>query len=428
MIRNYLVFLGRAHRLSLSGSRLYYSWMALLALLALIGARTFFQQLAGGLGATGMSDQVSWGVYNASLTYYVGLAVSAVLLVIPAYIYRNKEMYDAVLIGGLLAVSAIVACLLFVAVDVGRPDRFWHVIPFIGTPNFPSSMLAWDVIVLTGYLIVTLYLSSYLLYVKYLGREPVFLLYGPFIALSIVWAVSIHLITVFLYVGLIGRPFWNAAVVAPRFLGSAFTAGPGILIIAFLCIRRYAHYQVSQKAIDILRYIVTASLLLNIFLLSCETFKEFYAAHSPSSSTRYLFLGLEYLGQYQGQLVPWIWTAVVLQFVAAAILCIGPVAHRSSYLITACVFANVGIWIEKGMGMVVPGFVPSPQGTVVGYSPSWSEMFVSLGIFAFGLLLFSFMLHVAVPIIDGDFHVSGQEGRLRHEGHLGGERRHPAAT
>lgn len=411
-MRDCLVFLYRAHVRSFSGSRLYYLWMALLALVAWIGAYAFMRQLVGGLGMTSMSDQVPWGAYNANFTYCVGLVVSAVLLVIPAYIYRQKEMDDVALLGGLLAVAAIVTCLLFVMVDVGRPDRFWHVIPFLGKPNFPSSMLAWDIVVLGGYLILNSCICFYLLYMKYLGRSPNLALYWPFIAISVALAVSTHLITIFMYAGLVGRPFWNSAVVAPRFFGSAFTAGAGILIFAFQTIRRHANYDVSQKAIDLLRYIVTAALFINLFLLSCEAFKELYAAPGRVSSTRYLFFGLEHGGHYYNTLVPWIWTAMGMQLAAGVILAHPSLARRTLFLDAACVLAIVGIWLEKGMGMVIPGFVPSPQGSMVEYFPSWTEMVVATGVWAFGLLAFSWMVHTAIPIMTGEFHVHDEQGRL----------------
>jgi len=411
MIRNYLVFLGRAFVLSFSGRPLFYAWMTALTIVAAVGGHAFCRQMVEGLDVTGMTDQISWGVYIANFTFLVGLAAAAVMLVIPAYIYRNEAMHEVVLLGELLAIAALIMCLLFVMVDLGRPDRFWHMIPSIGKFNFPSSMLAWDVIVLNGYLAVNLHICGYLLYMKYLGRTPTLLFYMPFIIVSIAWAVSVHTVTAFLYVGLVGRPFWNTAIVAPRFLGSAFTAGPGVLIIAFQIIRRFSSYKIRDEAIHTLRNIVTASLLINIFLLGCETFKEFYAASAHSSSARYLFFGLEHHGHYYGKLVPWIWTAITMELVAGTILIIPPIARRIACLNVACVLAIIGIWIEKGMGMVVPGFVPTPQGTVVEYAPTWTETLVCAGIWAFGMLLFSWMLHLALPILTGEFHVETPETR-----------------
>lgn len=409
MVRDFVQFTIRVLALSFYGSRLYVVWMISLTILSAIGWRAFTNQMVVGLVDTGMTDQISWGIYIANFTFLVGVAAAAVMLVIPAYIYRNKDMHDVVLIGELLAIAAIVMCLLFVAVDIGRPDRFWHMIPGIGKFNFPSSMLSWDVLVLNGYLLVNAYICVYLLFNKYMDRKPTFLFYIPFVMISIAWAVSIHTVTAFLYVGLVGRPFWNTAIVAPRFLGSAFTAGPGILILTFQLIRTYTDYDISDRAIHILRNIVTASLLINLFLLACETFKEFYAASAHSSSARYLFFGLEHQGHFYGSLVPWIWSAIVMEVIAAVILIIPPVARRINFLNIACVFAIIGIWIEKGMGMVVPGFVPSPQGTVIEYFPSLNEITIVIGIWAFGILMFTWMLHMAIPILTGKYHVATED-------------------
>lgn len=403
IIKDYLVFLARVFVLSFSGNRWFYLWMAVLTVIAVIGGNAYSRQLVEGLAVTGMTDQVSWGAYIANFTFLVGVAAASVMLVIPAYIYRHKEMHDVVLYGELLAVAAIVMSLLFVVVDLGRPDRFWHLIPVVGIFNFPGSMLSWDVIVLNGYLLLNLHICGYLLYMRYLGRKPTVMFYLPFVFISIVWAISIHTVTAFLFVGLVGRPFWNAAIVAPRFLGSAFTAGPGILIIAFQIISRVSQVKVSDSALHLLRNIVTASLLINLFLLSCEAFKEFYSEALHNSSAKYLFFGLH----GHNLLVPWIWTALIMELVAACILVIPPLARRMPFLNVACVLAICGIWVEKGMGLIVPGFVPTPLGTIIEYVPSWNEVWVCLGIWAFGLLLFSWMLHLAIPIISGEFRKEG---------------------
>ena len=226
-----------------------------------------------------MSDEVSWGVYIANFTFLVGVAAAAVMMVIPVYIYDNEELHDLVIFGELLAVAAILMCLAFVTVDLGRPDRFWHLIPGIGQFNFPESMLSWDVIVLNGYLLLNVHICGYLLYSRYRGRKPAKWFYIPFVFIAIVWAVSIHTVTAFLYVGLGGRPFWNSAIVGPRFLASAFTAGPALIILALQIIRRVTQYRISDKALLTLRGIVQVSMLINVFLLANEVFKEFYSGN-----------------------------------------------------------------------------------------------------------------------------------------------------
>jgi Ni/Fe-hydrogenase subunit HybB-like protein len=395
-MRNYLVFLWRCARIAFVGDWRYYAWMGVLTALTLIGLNAYCKQLVHGLIVTGMSDEVSWGVYIANFTFLVGVAAAAVMMVIPVYIYDNEELHDLVIFGELLAVAAIVMCLAFVTVDLGRPDRFWHLIPGIGEFNFPASMLSWDVIVLNGYLLLNVHICGYLLYCRYHNRKPSKWFYIPFVFIAIFWAVSIHTVTAFLYVGLGGRPFWNSAIVGPRFLASAFSAGPALIILALQVIRSVTHYRITDKALLTLRSIVQVAMIINVFLLANEVFKEFYSGNLHVASSKYLFLGLH----GHRALVPWIWTAVGLNLIGMFILVL-PVSHSLKWLNVACVCCIVGIWIEKGMGLVIPGFVPTPLGAVVEYSPSLNETLVCVGIWAFGLMLYTIFLRMAVPILQG---------------------------
>ena len=394
--RNYLVFLRRCARIAFVGDWRYYTWMGVLTVVALFGLNAYAKQFAHGLIVTGMSDEVSWGVYIANFTFLVGVAAAAVMMVIPVYIYDNEELHDLVIFGELLAVAAIIMCLMFVTVDLGRPDRFWHLIPGIGQFNFPASMLSWDVIVLNGYLLLNVHICGYLLYSRYRGVKPGKWFYIPFVFVAIFWAVSIHTVTAFLYVGLGGRPFWNSSIVGPRFLASAFTAGPALIILALQVIRRVTHYHITDKALLTLRAIVQVSMLINVFLLVNEVFKEFYSGNLHVISSRYLFLGLH--GHHA--LVPWIWSAITLNLIAMVILVL-PLSRSLKYLNVACVLSIVGIWIEKGMGLVIPGFTPTPLGALVEYTPSLNETLVCLGIWALGLLCYTIFLRMTVPILQG---------------------------
>jgi molybdopterin-containing oxidoreductase family membrane subunit len=352
-----------------------------------------------------MSDEVSWGVYIANFTFLVGVAAAAVMMVIPVYIYDNEELHDLVIFGELLAVAAIIMCLAFVTVDLGRPDRFWHLIPGLGQLNFPASMLSWDVIVLNGYLLLNVHICGYLLYCRYRDRKPSKWFYIPFVFVAIGWAVSIHTVTAFLYVGLGGRPFWNSSIVGPRFLASAFTAGPALIILALQIIRRITEYRITDKALLTLRSIVQVSMLINVFLLVNEVFKEFYSGNLHVASSKYLYLGLH--GYHA--LVPWIWTAIVFNLVAMVLLVL-PLSRSLKWLNLTCVLCIVGIWIEKGMGLVIPGFIPTPLGAMAEYRPSLNETLICLGIWAFGLLCYTVFLRMAVPILQGKLS-KANEGR-----------------
>ncbi len=395
-IRNYLVFLWRCVRIAFVGDWRYYTWMGVLTFLCLLGLNAYAKQFVHGLHVTGMSDEVSWGVYIANFTFLVGVAAAAVMMVIPVYIYNNEELHDLVIFGELLAVAAILMCLAFVTVDLGRPDRFWHLIPGIGQFNFPASMLSWDVVVLNGYLLLNVHICGYLLYCRYQDRKPAKWFYIPFVFVAIVWAVSIHTVTAFLYVGLGGRPFWNSAIVGPRFLASAFSAGPALIILALQIIRRVTSYRITDRALLTLRSIVQVSMLINVFLLANEVFKEFYSGNLHVASSKYLYLGLH----GHNALVPWIWTAIAFNLIAMVLLVL-PLSRSLKWLNLTCILAIVGIWIEKGMGLVIPGFIPTPLGEMVEYRPSLNETLICFGIWAFGLLCYTCFLRMAVPILEG---------------------------
>jgi molybdopterin-containing oxidoreductase family membrane subunit len=255
-------------------------------------------------------------------------------------------MHETVLIGELLAIASIVMCLAFVVVDLGRPDRFWHLIPGIGRFNWPVSMLTWDVIVLNVYLILNLHICGYLLYMRYLGRKPNPRWYVPFVLLSILWAISIHTVTAFLYCGLGGRPFWNSALLAPRFLASAFVSGPAFIILTLMLVQRFRWFHVGDGPIRTLVAIVRVTVLINLLMLASELFTAFYTGGSHASSAHYLFFGL---GDAH-DLVPWMWTSLVFN-VAAAFAFLNPrVVEQKIWLVAGCVLAFVGIGSKRAWG------------------------------------------------------------------------------
>ncbi|MBI5543639.1 MAG: polysulfide reductase NrfD [Deltaproteobacteria bacterium] len=388
-------FLWQLLVLSTDGSALFYAWMTALTAVALVGANAWAQQLVQGMTVTGMTDHVSWGLYIANFTFMVGVAAGGVMMVIPAYVYGDRKMHAVVIIGEMLAVAAIVMAMLFVLVDLGRPDRFWHLVPGLGQFNWPFSMLAWDVLVLNGYLLLNLHICGYLLYTHFLGRAPAPRWYVPFVFLSIAWAISIHTVTAFLYSGLGGRPLWNSALLAPRFLASAFVSGPAFLVVAMHVAKRFAGLALTGRPVHVLVGILKVTVLLNLFMVLSEVFTEFYGGGAHTASARYLFVGLH--GHHA--LVPWIWTAVALNVFSAAMLYLPGIRERAGLLVLACALTFVGVWIEKGMGLVIPGFIPSTLHEIVEYRPSLTEWKVTAGIWAFGLLVYTLAIKIAAPIL-----------------------------
>lgn len=376
------------------GNRSYHIWMAALTLIMLFGMYNYGIQLEEGLSATGMTDRVSWGLYISNFTFLVGVAAAAVMLVLPAYVLKNIDFKQAVLIGEGLAVAALLMCLAFVVADMGGPARLWHMIPGIGVFNFPNSMLAWDVIVLNGYLFINITIPLYILMMRYMGKVPNPKIYIPGVFLSVFWAVGIHMVTAFLYQGLQARPFWNNALLGPRFLASAFAAGPALIIIVLAIIRKFTAFKIEDKTIKKISLIVTVAAQINLIMLISELFKEFYAPTHHSISAVYLFFGLE----GKTALLPWIWTSISLNVIATVALTFHKIRSNLKILYVLCGMLFIAIWIEKGFGLIVPGFIPGPWGKIAEYTPSLVEIFVTLGIWAMGAFIFTILAKTGIAI------------------------------
>jgi Ni/Fe-hydrogenase subunit HybB-like protein len=395
---SYPSFLWRSLILATDGSFLFYAWMTLLTAVFLVGINAWSHQVAEGMILTHMTDHVSWGLYIANFTFLVGLAAGGVMMVIPAYLYRDDEMHELSIVGELLAIASIVMCLFFVMVDLGRPDRFWHMIPGIGRFHFPVSMLTWDVLVLNGYLLLNLHICGYILYTRFRGERPNPRWYVPVVFLSIVWAISIHTVTAFLYCGLGGRPFWNSALMAPRFLASAFVSGPAFLLVTLLIIRRLTRYTIGQGAMRTLVNIIRVSILVNLLMLVSELFTQFYSGGAHGEVAHYMYFGI---GDARG-LVPWSWAALILNVIGALLFLYPRVVSRSGLLVGACLTVSLGIWIEKGMGLIIPGFVPSTLHELVEYTPSIVEWKIMAGGWALGLMVYTVALKIAAAVLSGE--------------------------
>ena len=384
------------------GDRSYHIWMAVLTFIMLFGMYNYSIQLEEGLGATGMTDRVSWGLYISNFTFLVGVAAAAVMLVMPAYVLKDVDFKQAVLIGEGLAVAALCMCLAFVVADMGGPARLWHMLPGIGVFNFPNSMLTWDVLVLNGYLLINITVPMYILVMRYQGKTPNPKIYIPGVFLSVFWAVGIHMITAFLYQGLQARPFWNNALLGPRFLASAFAAGPALIILVLAVIRKFTDFKIEDKTIKKISMIVTVAAQINLIMLVSELFKEFYAPTHHSISAVYLFFGI---GD-KTALLPWIWTSISLNIVATIALTFNKIRTNFKFLYVLCGMLFVAIWIEKGFGLIVPGFIPGPWGKIAEYTPSMVEIFVTLGIWAMGAFIFTVLAKTGIAV---------EMGRLRYK-------------
>ncbi len=372
------------------GSRRYWVWIFFL--LAVIGAGfiSYLYQFKIGLGVTGMSRDVSWGLYIGQFTFLVGVAASGVMVVLPYYLHNYKKFGRLTILGEFLAIAAVVMCMLFIFVDMGQPLRVLNVI-LHPTPN---SVMFFDMVVLGGYLMLNLLIGWTVLGAERKDIPPPKWV-KPFIYLSIAWAPSIHTVTAFLYAGLPGRHFWLSAIMAARFLASAFAGGPALLIILALIVRKYTKFDPGKEAIQALGKIVTYCMYVNVFFLGLEFFTAFYSQiPGHMDPFKYLYMGIE----GHGKLVPMMWLSSILAVVALVLLIFPQIRKNESLLSIACISTFLSLWIDKGFGLVVGGFVPNPFERVTEYWPTLPETLITLAVWAIGFLVLTILYKIAVSI------------------------------
>jgi molybdopterin-containing oxidoreductase family membrane subunit len=375
---------------TLTGDRRYWGWIFFLLALIAVGFLFYLEQFGYGLGITGLSRDVAWGFYIAQFTFLVGVAASAVMVVLPYYLHNWKVFGKITILGEFLAIAAVIMCMTFIFVDMGQPFR----VPNIFLYPTPNSLMFWDTLSLGGYLVLNVLISRVTLDAERKSLPPPRWI-RPVIILSIPWAISIHTVTAFLYSGLAARPFWLTAILAPRFLASAFSSGPALLILLCLVLRKFTRFDAGTEPVRKLSLIVTYAMCANVFFILMEIFTALYSdIPHHVLHFEYLFVGLE----GKSVLVPWMWASEALAIVSLALLLNPRTRHNERILTFACVAVFLSIWIDKGLGMVVTGFVPSPLGRVMEYWPTAPELLISLGIYALGILIVTGLYKIALSV------------------------------
>jgi Ni/Fe-hydrogenase subunit HybB-like protein len=375
---------------ALVGSRKYWAWVLGLLVVIACGAVSYLRQLDQGLVITGLSRDVTWGLYIAQFTFLVGVAASAVMVVLPYYLHNYRAFGRITILGEFLALSSVAMCVLFIVVDMGQPARALNVMLY---PT-PHSMMFWDMVSLGGYFLLNAVIALVTLTAERQDMPPPRWI-RPVIILSVPWAISIHTVTAFLYSGLPGRSFWLTAILAPRFLASAFAAGPALLILLCLAIRRLTRFDAGREPIGKLALIVTYAMIVNVFFVLMELFTALYSGiPDDAEHFRFLFFGLH----GTAPLAPWMWTSVALAVVSLVLLLVPRARRDERVLAVTCVLVFVSLWIDKGLGLIVGGFVPSPLGAVTRYVPTLAETVIVVGIWAIGALMVTVFYRITLSV------------------------------
>lgn len=376
---------------ALKGSKSYWLWLAGLGAVIGLAFLVYMKQWTFGLGITGMHRDFTWGFYIAQFTFLVGVAAGGVMLVLPYYLHDYKAFGRITILGEFVAIGAVAMCLLFIVADMGQPTRAMNVI----LNATPYSMLFWDAFVLNGYLLLNLVVGWKVLEAERNGVH-VAKWVKPLVYLSIPWAFGIHTVTAFLYSGLPGRGFWLTAILAPRFLASAFAAGPSFLMLLCFIVRRNTNFDPGEKAMKTLMKIITYALIANVFFFACEIFTAYYSQiPEHMAHINYLF-GLGDHGH--GVLVPWMWASMIIMITAIILLVQPKFRNNEKWMPILCIMVFVGTWIDKGMGMMAGGFVPSPLHHYNEYVPTAPELLITVGIWCVGFAVITVLFKIAISI------------------------------
>ncbi|MFK5857613.1 MAG: polysulfide reductase NrfD [Bacteroidota bacterium] len=398
---NFLRFLLGCARIVTKGGRIYYSSIFFLVVLIIWGALGYYNQLQEGLIVTNMRDPVSWGFYIGNFTFLVGVAAAAVMLVIPAYIYNWKQIREIVIFGEILAICAVIMCISFIVVDIGEPLRFWHMLPFVGTMNFPSSILSWDFFALFIYIIINIIVVTHLLYKQFYKKKYNKSFILPLVLLSIPAAIAIHTITAFLYNALPARPFWNSALLAPRFLATAFCSGPAILILLFQVLRKTTKFEIKDKVLFSIAELMIYAMFIYLFFTVSELFKEFYSDTEHIVYWEYLLLGVE----RNREIAFYSWASISMGFTAFILFLIPTTRKNLLTLNIGAVLIYFSVYIEKGITLIIPGFTPDVLGQYFFYVPSDTEIRTAVMIFSSGALLFTLISKIAIAMLFEGFNI-----------------------
>jgi Ni/Fe-hydrogenase subunit HybB-like protein len=354
-------------------------------------APIFLHKDYGGLILTGMNDSVPWGLYISFFIFWVGVAAAGIAFSIAAYVFNNKEFMKITVLAEVQAVAALIIVLMLIVVDLGRPIRALFLMPLL--PNL-RSMLDWDFIVITTYLLLNL--IAVIVTVHYYRQDkPLprsFIV--PFMVIASPFAIGIHTVTAFISQALTARPAWNSPLLAPRYVATAFAAGPAILLIALYLAERYIEgFKVSMEVYRKTLYLTVAATVVGLYFTFSEAHEVFWYTTEPLkwAQARELFYGLHlpYLA-----ILEWLWVGLGA---AAVIIALIPSTHNSK---EAIVFISalivVAVIAEKTLTTLLPAFIPSTLGEVRPYHPTPIEYGITLGVHALGLLVY---LALAMPAI-----------------------------
>ena len=335
-------------------------WLGLLAVLMLIGLVAWINQLMLGLQVTGMRNLVSWGLYIISFTFLVGLSAGGLIVSSAAYVFNIERLKSMAPVGVVAAIACVLGAMAMIVPDVGHPERLLNIV-FGG--RFTSPIM-WDLFVITLYLIVGLFEAWVFFGARWRNQTEVqrerVLKIAAFVAFPV--AILVHSITAWIFGLQIGRPFWNSALMAPIFLSSAVVSGLGLLLVVAFVGGKKGIPGLGQENRSTLVSLLSAFIVLDLFLLFCDLFTALYAGETAAAAGASTLIS--------GSLAPIFWSEILFgALVPLALLVVPQTRSSSGWLGLAGLLVMLGVFAKR-INIIMPGYLTTEN---ISYAPGVSS-------------------------------------------------------
>lgn len=365
-------------------------WYALVALGVGVGAGSFAYQWTQGLGVTGLSNTVSWGLYIVVFMFLVGISAGGLIVVAVSELLGTSRLQSLNRLAVLVSGTAILAAAGSILPDLGRPEMFWQMLV---SPNWTSPLM-WDMVVITLYLTI----AGVDLYILTRPR-PMHRALRVMAIITLPVAVLVHSVTAWIFGLLVARPFWNTALMAPLFISSALVSGTALILIVAWVASRVTSFDPPRHVFADLGKLMAWFVAVDAFLLGAEVLTVYTSRVEHHTGPLDLLL--------TGRLAPVFWLEVTLGLLVPFAIFASRLRHRMPWLLTGATLVVLGVFAKRvnillpgmyeplvGMEPGIPGGRPGqPFDASPAYAPTWVEYGVVIGIFAFGAALVTVGIH-----------------------------------
>ena len=315
----------------MTDKRAWTVWISILGLGLLIGFGSFVYQVTSGLGVTGLSNTVSWGMYIVSFIFLVGVSAGGLIVVAGAELAGSQRFEHLNKLAVICSIAAVTTAAGSILPDLGRPFAAWKMMVH---PNF-TSPLVWDMGVLTVYLLIGA-IDLYILTRPEVSRKSLRIM----AIISLPVAIIVHSVTAWIFGLLVARPFWNTPLLAPLFISSALVSGTALVIATAWVVERVTPWRAGSEAMDGLRRLILWFIAADVFLLGTEVMTTFVSGEPDHRRQLDILL--------VGRLAPVFWLEIIVGvFLPTIILLSNRVRKHSWMLLVAAVLLILGVFAKR---------------------------------------------------------------------------------